>query len=102
LKDFKSYTPEDDENNSCDVNKNIQDSIPKNTLDMVKNLAKQYHGKSEDEMMSAIFKEAEKNRKNGSLSDKDLDNFLSIVSPLIDNDKKAKLKNVVDKLKNNK
>ena len=101
MKDFKSYNPED--NNKCDLNGQCNsDSVPKETLDMVKNIAKQFHGKSENDMMDAIYKEAEKNRKNGSLTDKDLDNFLSMVSPLINSDKRSKLNNVINKLKKNK
>ena len=99
MKDFNSYTPEDDNSNNCSNGQCNTNSVPKETLDMVKNIAKQYHGKSENEMMSAIYSEAEKNRKNGSLSDKDLDSFLSMVSPLVDSDKRKKLKNVIDKLK---
>lgn len=98
MKDFNSYTPDNDNNNKCE-NGQCNTSVPKETLDMVKNIAKQYHGKSESDMMSAIYKEAEKNRKNGSLSDKDLDNFMSLVSPMVDIDKRKKLKNVIDKLK---
>ena len=99
MKDFKSYNPEDDNNKKCEKTNCSPDSVPKEALDMVKNIAKQYHGKSESDMMSAILKEAEKNRKNGTLTDKDLDGFLSLVSPLVDADKRKKLKNVIDKLK---
>lgn len=94
LKDFNSYTPDD--NNGQNINMN---AVSKDAMEMIKGFAKQFHGKSESEMMAAIFAEAEKNRKNGTLSDGDIDNFYNAISPMLDEGKRKKLKTVTDKLK---
>lgn len=67
--------------------------------DLVKMLAGKYDGKSEKELLTAIFKEAEKGRKNGTLSDADIDRFASILAPLVDSTKRKKLYEVCEKLK---
>ena len=44
--------------------------------------------------------EAEKGRKNGTLSDADVDNFANMIAPMLNPSQKAKLKAVVNKIKN--
>lgn len=58
-----------------------------------------YEGASEGDVMSAIIKEAEKGRKNGTLSDADIDNFVSTISPMLNATQRAKLNAVVSKIK---
>ena len=50
-------------------------------------------------MISAIKKEAEKGRKNGTLSNKDIDNFASMLLPMLNGSQKAELKSIVEELK---
>ena len=49
--------------------------------------------------MKAIYQEAEKNRKAGTLSDAELDNFYNTLSPMLDAQKRKKLAAVIKKLK---
>ena len=62
-------------------------------------LSKKYEGKSSDEMMQAIIKQAEQSRKNGTLTDRDIDNFASSVSPLLNDKQRKMLYEVVERLK---
>ena len=50
--------------------------------------------------MKAILKEAEKGRKNGTLSDGDIDNFSDMISPMLNAEQKKTLEKVVKRLKN--
>lgn len=91
MKDFNSYTPGGDydkENfEKTDVGK------------MAARMMGAFNGKSESDLMKAIYKEAEKNRKAGTLSDAELDNFYNTLSPMLDAQKRKKLAAVIKKLK---
>lgn len=62
-------------------------------------LASAYEGKNADEIMKAIITEAERGRKNGTLSDDDIDNFAALVLPMINPEQQKTLEKVVKRLK---
>ena len=68
--------------------------------DMISSLAGKYNGASEADLMRAIVKEAEKGKRNGTLSNEDIDRFAAMLSPMLDDKKRAYLKKVVSQLKN--
>lgn len=73
-----------------------------NTADIAEQfsaLASKYEGKNADEIMRAILKEAEKGRKNGTLSDKDIDDFSNLISPMLTDGQRKTLDKVVKRLK---
>ena len=91
MKDFNSYSKEDQ--------KKAEEELPEDVADMAKKMAAAFDGKGEGDLLRAIYKEAEKGRKNGSLSDADLDNFYAALSPMLDGAKSKKLAFVISKLK---
>ncbi len=70
-----------------------------NLSDMINSLAGKYNGASEAELMRAIVKEAEKGKRNGTLSNADIDRFAAMLSPMLDDKKRAYLKKIVAELK---
>lgn len=86
MKDFSEFTPQEkkETNGSGDINSQFM------------KFASAYEGKSADEVMSAILAEAEKGKKNGMLTDADVDKFASTVSPFL-TDKQRKMLNVIVK-----
>jgi len=62
-------------------------------------LAGKYEGASEEEIISAIIEEAEKSRRNGTLSDADIDEFAQMVAPMLTPVQRKKLAKVVKFLK---
>ena len=93
MKDFKSYTPPPEENNQKprgDVN---------STVELAKVLSKAMNGKSEGQLLQTIIAEAERGKREGTLTNNDLDNFFVALSPLLDGYKRKKLKEVIAKLK---
>ena len=86
MRDFNNYKP----------NTNNQNA---GAYDMLKNFASKYEGASKSDLISAIKKEAEKGRKNGTLSDNDIDNFANMLLPMLNNNQKAELKKIVEELK---
>lgn len=86
MKDFSEFTPQEkkETNGSGDINSQFM------------KFASAYEGKSADEVMSAILAEAEKGKKNGTLTDAEVDKFASTVSPFL-TDKQRKMLNVIVK-----
>ena len=64
MKDFNSYTGGDN-----------KQSDPDGMADMAKMMAKAFEGKGEADILRAIYKEAERGRKAGTLTDSDLARF---------------------------
>ncbi len=96
MKDFKSYTPEDDKNtNDAPKSQDMND-----TVQLAKAVSKAMNGKSQGQLLSTIIAEAERGKRNGTLTNADLDNFYNALAPLVDGFKRKKLKEVITQLKN--
>ena len=65
----------------------------------VSDLAKKFDGKNGNDLLRAVYAEAERGKKNGTLSNADLDKFAATLSPLLDEKKMALLKKVVADIK---
>ena len=89
MKDFNSYAREENGEKGAGTGSGSVDPF-----ELFSKLSREYEGKSSDEMIRAIIKEAEKGRKNGTLTDSDIDNFASAVAPLL-NDKQRKMLGLV-------
>ena len=68
-------------------------------LDKAQQIYDTYKDKSEDDILAEIFKVAAESRDNGSLSDDDIDNFVSTVGFLLNDEQREKLSGVIEKLK---
>lgn len=92
--DFKSYVNSNANKRSGEEQKGGMDYAS-----VLSALAGKYEGASEEEIISAIIEEAEKSRRNGTLSDADIDAFANSVSPLLTPVQRKKLAKVVKFLK---
>ena len=90
MRDFNSYKPNNNSNGNQDY------------MSVISNLAKKYEGASESDLISAIMLEAEKGRRNGTLTDSDIDNFARVLSPMLNPNQQKKLQSVVKKIKSSK
>lgn len=87
MQDFKDYL-------------NNNDFLSQSGLfDMVNSLAKKFDGKNQNELLMAVYEEAEKGKKNGTLTNEQLDAFASMLTPFLDDKKKKVLAKVVQELK---
>ena len=106
MRDFNSYKKSNGNtsNNKFDskTNKNSANKlgIDGNAMNMLNKFASAFEGKSENEVISALMLEAEKGRKNGTLSDADVDNFALLISPMLNPSQREKLKQIVKQIKN--
>lgn len=91
---FSDYKSEKNKDNARSEVK-----IDKNQERFVKSFLNGYEGKQKSEILSEIVKVAEKNRREGKLSDKDLDDFSNMISPLIGPEQKKELEEIIARLK---
>ena len=87
MRDFNSYEKKETTNQGLNGD----------AMNNLRKLAGKYEGASENDLISAIMIEAEKGRRNGTLSDADVDN---LIAPMLNPSQRAKLKAVVSKIKN--
>ncbi len=82
MKDFNDYTSKS--NNS--------------TMDMLSGFAKKYEGASQSDLVKAIIEEAEKGRRNGTLTNADIERFSKMLAPMLNSEQKKQLDMIVKKL----
>ncbi len=76
---------------------NVQNLSP-SAKSMLSEFLKKHNGKSQDQLLAEIEDLAKKQRLAGNLSDSDLDNFEKMLSPLLSNEEREKLRNLKLKL----
>lgn len=70
-----------------------------NLFNMVNDFAKKFEGKDRNELLKAVFDEAKKNKKNGTLTNAEIDNFAATLSAVLDDKQKKILDKIVADLK---
>ena len=66
---------------------------------LVKALAGKFDGKSQAELIKAIYDQAKQGKERGTLSNRDIDNFAAMLSPVLDDKKRKMLNKIVEELK---
>ncbi len=92
MRDFSEYAANEGE-------KGKNNGFNGDLFSFVSETAKKFDGKNGNELLKAVYAEAERGKKNGTLTNADLDNFAATLSPMLDDKKKALLKKVVAELK---
>ncbi len=85
--------------NSSNKKQTNNQKMDKNAERLLRNFVKDYEGKSQSDIVSEIVKVAEKNRREGKLSDGDLDNFADMLRPMLDETQRSELDLIIKKLK---
>ncbi len=84
------------------MNKNGDTSamnIDPNIANLVGSLAGKFDGKSQTELLKAIYEEAKKGKERGTLTNRDIDNFVNMLTPMLDAKKRKILFKVAEELK---
>ncbi|MBO5851519.1 MAG: hypothetical protein J6R29_04220 [Clostridia bacterium] len=68
-------------------------------MGILRSFAKKYEGASEQEIINAILKEAEKGKRNGTLKDSDIDNFVNLIYPMLNANQRKHLEKVIKSIK---
>lgn len=98
MSNFKEYASTRKQSNQNGENQ--KQEIPKNAFEMLKNIASTYEGASKQDLISAIISEATKSRKNGTLTDAEIENFVKTISPMLNASQKTMLDGVIKTIKN--
>ena len=80
MQDFNDYV----KNNNDAKNNNAYDDI----MQKVSSIAGGFDGKNQTDLMRAIYEEAKKGKKNGTLKNSDIDNFALMLAPMLDSTQK--------------
>lgn len=94
MQDFNSYVNNQKKKKQGDIN-----GMDKNLYNLVSSLAGRFDGKNQSELIKAIYEEAKKGKQNGTLTNAEIDNFVSMLSPLLDDKKKKMLSKIAEELK---
>jgi hypothetical protein len=68
-------------------------------LELTKRAFAAYNGKSDAVMLAEILKQAEQLRREGKLTDGEIDSFFAQFSPLLEEGQREKLRSVLERLK---
>lgn len=68
-------------------------------FNLINSLSGKFDGKSQNELMRAVYEEAKRGKKNGTLKNSDIDNFVSMLSPILDDEKRKMLYKIANELK---
>lgn len=80
---------------------NYSSNNKNSTMDTLSSFAKKYEGASQSELISAIMLEAEKGRRNGTLTNADIERFATMLAPMLNGEQKKQLDMIVKKLLRN-
>jgi hypothetical protein len=94
MEDFNSFVKNQHENPTPD-----KLNMDKNLFGLISSLSNKFDGKSQSDLIKAIYEEAKKGKQNGTLSNADIDNFREMLSPLLDDKKRKILLKVTEELK---
>lgn len=89
MKSFKDYQP----------SASTKDEEKITAESLTKKVAQAYNGKSNAQMLRSILAEAEKGKREGTLSNEEIENFYQTFSPMLDGFQRKRLRAIVDKLK---
>ncbi len=81
------------------VNGNNNEFPDSNLFNLVNSIAKEYDGKNQNELLMAIYKEAKKGKEKGTLTNDEIDGFVHMLSPLLDDKKRSMLFKIANELK---
>ena len=87
MEDFNSFVNDAKTDGSGDI------------MSMVNSLASKFDGKSTNDLLSAIYKEAKKGKANGTLTNSEIDNFSAMLSPMLNDRQREYLRKIAEELK---
>ncbi len=94
MEDFNSFANQQKSNKT-----KVPNGMDKNLYNLVSSLAGKFDGKNQSDLIKAIYQEAKKGKEQGTLSNADIDNFVGMLSPLLDEKKRKMLFKIADELK---
>ncbi|MBR2646889.1 MAG: hypothetical protein IKD47_04985 [Clostridia bacterium] len=94
FKDYANNTPEE-----SPINEPSQEEVGATAEELTKKIAAAYHGRSSVDMLRNILAEAERGKREGTLSNEEIEAFYQNFSPMLSGFQRKKLREIVDRLK---
>lgn len=98
MKKFSEYASRNEQPSKKENNQNIKSN--QSAFELLKRVASKYEGASEGELISAIMQEARRAKERGELSEKEIENFVNSIYPMLNAKQRKQLNEVVQKIKN--
>ncbi len=99
MQDFNDYLKNGGGKAYGETGSSQNNSSQQSIINLVTKLASKYDGKNTSELINAIYTEAKRGKQNGTLSNKDIDNFATMLAPMLDDKKRKMLYKITDELK---
>ena len=88
MEDFNSFAKDSNTNTN-----------PDDISQMVSSIANKFEGKTTNDLLAEIYKQAERGKRNGTLTNAQLENFAKTLAPALDDKKRKYLYKIVEQLK---
>lgn len=98
--DFKNYAGSGKESGKEKKQNYTVDDFSKDDAENVTQVVNKYANKSDDVLMNDLVGMVTRQRRDGSLSDRDLDSFAENAGAMMNPEQKAKLMSIIKQLKN--
>ena len=102
MKSFKDYANQQANDNRMQKAASVaetQTQDKQTAEELTKKIASAYNGMSNMDMLKNILAEAEKSKREGTLSNQEIEAFYQNFSPMLNGFQRRKLREIVDKLK---
>jgi hypothetical protein len=106
MRHFKDYTPTEHSTEHSTEGKNTvggegqaEEAAQSTAAELTKKIAAAFNGKPDASLMKSILDEAERSKREGTLTNEEIDEFYEQFSPLLNAVQRRKLKTIVEKLK---
>ena len=93
---FSDYEDKTPKNSAGEAEKRKFDAKMRKAL---MSLVGKFEGKPQEDIIEEILSVAKKNKAEGKLTDADIDAFYSMLSPMLDTEKKKTLESVIQRIK---
>lgn len=95
MKELRNFTPAPKKEEETKKD-NISDSVSEKGLE---DMIKDREGRTEKELMDELLRSVQKSKAEGRYSDKEMDNFKNTVTPLLNEEQRKKLDEILALLK---
>ncbi len=97
MRKFSEYVNDSQkENDQSKQTNNL--NMNESAFELLKRVASQYEGASQEDLITAIMSEAKIAKERGTLSVNEIQNFVLAVSPMLSSAQRKQLDNIVEKI----
>ena len=98
MQKFSEYVNNDKTNTQ--TNQTSHDGMNESAFELLKRVASQYEGASQEQLIGAIMNEAKLAKQRGTLSSQEIQNFVLTISPMLSSAQRKQLEKIVEQITN--